>query len=218
MYSAAFILRSVVAEQLDIDPEELEISNVRQVDTPVGAKVGEIIISDRLANGAGFTSWLANNLESVLKSIVIEPPVNSYVGAIVSEYHKSNCDSSCYDCLRQYRNMSYHGLLDWRLGLSYLRGLDADFSLPDLESWPRDAAAQRDSFCKSFGCVPHDYGPLPGLEIGARQVIIVHPLWDTSQPSGILAEAIAATTVEPRYIDTFNILRRPSAAYQWLGE
>jgi hypothetical protein len=39
-YSAAFILRAVAADLLDIDPEELDISNVRQVTLGSGVKAG----------------------------------------------------------------------------------------------------------------------------------------------------------------------------------
>ena len=53
-YSAAFIVRSVAAGLLDIDPEELDISTVRRVERPIGHFIGEIVISDHLANGAGF--------------------------------------------------------------------------------------------------------------------------------------------------------------------
>lgn len=227
-YSAAFIVRSVVAERLDIDPEELDISNVRSVETPDGDRVGEIVINDRLSNGAGFTGWLYNNWSDTLKSITDPAPqAHTFVGSITSALHRATCDSSCYDCLRQYRNMSYHGLLDWRLGLSLLRcltseafqcGLDGDFSLPDLANWHAFATAQRSGFCTSFGCSPRDFGPLPGFEIGRQQVIIIHPLWNTFRPAGCLAQAVAETSGWPKFIDTFNILRRPSACYQWLGE
>ena len=34
-----------------------------------------------------------------------------------AEAHEAKCDSSCYDCLRDYGNVAVHGLLDWRAGL-----------------------------------------------------------------------------------------------------
>jgi hypothetical protein len=122
--------------------------------------------------------------------------------------------------------MSYHGLLDWRLGLSLLRsladgffmaGLDNDFTPPDLDGWLDLAAERRDAFCETFGCNPHDFGPLPGLHVGGRDVLIVHPLWDPSRPTGLLAEAHAAASPNLRYLDTFNLLRRESWCYQCLG-
>ena len=219
----------MAAERLDIDPEELDISNVRQVEHTSGSKVGEIVINDHLANGAGFTVWLANHWKEILKSITTPAPrANSFIGAIISATHRSACDSSCYDCLRQYRNMSYHGLLDWRLGLSLLRcmsddsfqcGLDGDFSLPDLENWLSFATSQRDIFCASFSsCTPYEFGPLPGFVVGGQQVIVVYPLWDTLRPTDYLAEAFAVCETAPKFLDTSNMLRRPSGAYQWLGE
>jgi DEAD/DEAH box helicase domain-containing protein len=229
-YSAAFILRAVAADRLDIDPEELDISNVRQITLDTGEKGGEIVINDHIANGAGFTAWISAHWRDLLLSTVAAaPPPDSFPGALISPAHRASCDSSCYDCLRQYRNMSYHGLLDWRLGLSLLRclaletfacGLDGDLTDPDLAGWPAFATAWRDTFCTCFpGCQQRQFGPLPGFEVGTHNVIIVHPLWNTAAPVGLLAQAIAATPAgQPKFLDTFNMLRRLSAAYQSLGE
>lgn len=230
-YSAAFIIRSVAADNLDIDPEEIDISNVRRVKLPDDTPVGEIIINDHIPNGAGFTKWIADNWRNLLESIVdLNPPARSFQAALIATKHRSGagkCDSSCPDCLRHYRNMSYHGLLDWRLGLSLLRvladgtfscGLDGNFKSPELEDWMPMARMLRDLFCQSFGsCVTHDFGPLPGLSLGQRSIIIVHPLWDQAHPIEYLAQAVATTDTPPQFLDTFNILRRMSWAYQRLG-
>ena len=147
----------------------------------------------------------------------------------MSPEHRRKCDSSCYDCLQQYRNMNYHGLLDWRLGLSLLRGLassdfqcglDGDFSTPDLENWVVKATALRDTFCASFSCFREQFGALPGFVVGDKMVIIVHPLWNKENPQGLLNEAIATVeqSAQVRYLDTFNLLRRPSWCYQSLDD
>ena len=228
-YSAAFMIRSIAAESLDIDPEELDISNVRRVELSPSAHGGEIIINDHLANGAGFTAWLADHWAGLLTSAVqAVPTAGSFIGSIISPEHRSRCDSSCYDCLRQYRNMSYHGLLDWRLGLALLKcmastsyrcGLDGDYSAPELDGWLSFAEQLRDTFSLSFNCVPRRFANLPGMEVGGRAVIMVHPLWDTGRPTGYLADAIAATNLgQAVFLDTFNVHRRMSAAYLWLGE
>jgi len=226
-YSAAFMVRAVAAQELDIDPEELDVSGLRQAELD-DKKVGEIVISDRLANGSGFTYWLANRWEDILLDKILNFQ-NSFAEAIMSPEHRQKCDSSCYDCLQQYRNMNYHGLLDWRLGLSLLRGLassnfqcglDGDFSTPDLENWVLKATGLRDTFCASFSCSAQQFGALPGLTVGDISVIIVHPLWNVDCRQGLLNEA-AATVAEPdriRYLDTFNLLRRPSWCYQSLGD
>jgi DEAD/DEAH box helicase domain-containing protein len=227
-YSAAFILRSAAAERLDIDPEEFDVSNVRQVELATGIRVGEIVINDHLANGAGFTNWLHNNWSSILDltTSTTEPP-NTFIGALVAPDHRG-CDSSGYDCLRQYRNMSYHGLLDWRLGLCLLRalrsdtfmvGLDGRFDTPELDQWMDSARRLRDSFLRSFTqCHVRDFDPLPGFTVGDRQVIVVHPLWDTHHPQGILAQARAACAPGTVCtLDTFNLLRREGWAYRSLA-
>jgi DEAD/DEAH box helicase domain-containing protein len=84
------MLRSVVGEQLDIDPEEIDISNLRRIATPLNDFVGEIVFSDHLANGAGFTEWLAENLGNVLAGATdVNPPGDSFIGAIVATDHRS---------------------------------------------------------------------------------------------------------------------------------
>ena len=227
-YSAAFIVKAVAASELDIDPDEFDISNVRQIELPGGEKAGEIIVSDHLLNGAGFTAWVRDNWYDLLASITnndVAP--NTFIGTMTSQSHRSNCDSSCYTCLRNYRNMAYHGLLDWRLGISLLRelqsagfrcGLDGDFSTPDLDGWVEQATNLRNSFCASFHAQTHIFGQLAGLEIGNKRVLVIHPLWDVSRPNGLLAEAIAACgQANPLTLDTFNLLRRPAWAYQEIG-
>lgn len=229
-YSAAFILRQVTADILDIDPEELDVSGVRQVEIADGSKVGEIVINDYLPNGSGFTEWLAQHWATILSNNVMSavPGSNTLVGSLTGQVHRQSCDSACYDCLKQYRNMNYHGLLDWRLGLSLLRvladsdfrcGLYGDFSAPDLDGWLDTARSLRNSFCSSFdACTPQEFGSLPGFNVGGRSVIVVHPLWNVHIPLGLLAEARAGIPADAqvRYLDTFNILRRPSWAYQKL--
>lgn len=233
-YSAAFLVRTMAAERLDIDPEELDISNVRNVPLPDGHRVGEIVINDRLPNGAGFTRWIGEHWAQEVLGALTMPSVPSGPGeqtfghALVSNTHKEHCDSSCPDCLRHYRNMSYHGLLDWRLGLSLLRtladvgfrcGLDGEFTaFPDLEGWEARAVARRNAFCQAFAaCAPRQFGPLPGFEVGGRNVVVIHPLWDPSQPEGLHAEARAVAGANARCVDTFNLLRRMSWVYQDLG-
>jgi DEAD/DEAH box helicase domain-containing protein len=100
---------------------------------------------------------------------------------------------------------------------TFVAGLDGAFDLPDLEGWQDFAKQRRDSFCDSFGdCQPVDFGPLPGFEVGGMQVIVVHPLWDTRNPSGLLAAALAACKpgITVKLVDTFNLLRREGWAYR----
>jgi DEAD/DEAH box helicase domain-containing protein len=228
-YSAAFILRAVAADHLDIDPEELDISAVRRIERSPGVYSGEIVIGDRLANGAGFSQQLYSEWRHLLDLVVsADPEDQSVAGALISEEHRRRCDSSCPDCLRQYRNMSFHGLLDWRLGLSLIRmlsdeshqsGLNGEFATPDMSEWQQLASDLRHAFCESFNCTPASFGALPGFVVGAHKVVLTHPLWNTGSPAGLVAEAAATASPDNplQYIDTFNIQRRMSWVYQGLG-
>jgi DEAD/DEAH box helicase domain-containing protein len=225
--SAAFLIRAVASERLDIDPEEIDISQLRRAQIATGEGIAEIVLNDRLPNGSGFVSWLNTNWLCVLSEIVSPGEENTFAGSLVSPAHQTNCDSAGYDCLQQYRNMTYHGLLDWRLGLSLARclsdpafavGVDGVFTEPELQGWPARARQAREGFCRSFGADAVDFGPLPGLRIGGRTVIVVHPMWDTQAPYGLLLEAADAAPADVRYLDTFNLQRRASKCYQWLAE
>lgn len=231
-YSAAFILRSVVAEELDIDPEEIDISNVRVVELDDGTYAGEIILNDHLENGAGFTAWLSQDSNwSRILEIITGPEYDddTFIGKLLSTEHAQSCQSACYDCLCLYRNMSYHSLLDWRLGMSVLRilsdvthpcGVNGDFGPPELSGWLDFSEVLRTTFCQSFqSCEPAEFGPLHGWTIAGRNVILIHPLWSTVHPGGIVAEALSTLSQDDAVslVDTFNLHRRMSWMYQRLG-
>ena len=133
-----------------------------------------------------------------------------------------------YDCLFNYRNMPYHGLLDWRLGLAVLRmlenptyrcGIDGDFSWPELSGWTNTAERLSEEFAAVFELDAERFGPLPGFVIAGRPVLVVHPLWGQGGQDpvrGLLKEAIAYAGPELIMIDAFNLQRRQTWCYQWL--
>lgn len=230
-YSAAFILRSVAADLLDIDSEEIVVSSVRP--RPVGGdrNVGEIVLNDHLPNGAGFVAWTLANWTAVLRA-ALEPGADGAARTMLSEPHRRRCETSCPDCLRHYRNMPFHGLLDWRLGMAVIRIMsDAEYQCglvvtdaPELRecgtalTWRESASRLRDSFCAAFTrCAPREFGPLPGFHLAGRDVIVAHPLWDTGQPAGLLHAAIRTATAQTLFVDTFNLSRRMSSVYQTIA-
>jgi hypothetical protein len=226
LYSAAFLLRSCVAVRLDIEAEEIDVSYVSQYSPSGGDNTGEIVLSDHLANGAGFVNWIAQNWSEAL-DLALNPPPSSFAEDLMTESHRKACSTASYDCLFSFRNMPYHGLLDWRLAVSALRchqdaeyrcGLDGDFSHPELEDWISQAQELRDLFCAHFSLDAEDFGQLPGLRIAGRNLLVVHPLWSTfgnSGAEGILGDAVgAAADREVRFVDTFNLARRETWCYQ----
>lgn len=223
VYSSAFLIRRVLADELDIDPDEIEIANITRQRLDTGQFIADMILSDRLPNGSGFTQYLGENFSDVLNK-TCNPRSGSYADSIINGPHNAlnYCDSACYDCLKGYRNMAFHGLLDWRLAMSYIRilfdsqhsvGLDGNFNFPELKDWRELAVVVRDRFISFFGYDPVDYGELPGFVAGSRHFVVVHPLWDTSNRTGILAMATASCSFNLETIDTFNLLRRPSHCY-----
>lgn len=226
-YSAAFLIQSVAADELDIDPEELDIDRLNRVQLPGGQEVGQLVISDSLPNGSGFTRWLGGHWAEILAAIVGRE-LSPVATAILAPAHSAACDSACYDCLRRYRNMRYHGLLDWRLAISLVRaladadyrcGLDGHWQHPELCDWPRLAREARDQFVNGFPQFEADeFGSLPGLRWRASKapVVVTHPLWDTRRATGVVTDALAAAGNAARTVDTFNLLRRPGWALRHL--
>ena len=221
--SAGILLQRIIADKLDIDSEEIELSSIVRRPFRDNEWFSEIVLSDSLPNGAGFVRWAYENFgKGVLEYACNPPDETSYIGTIVSPRHRESCDSACYDCLKAFRNMSAHGLLDWRLGLSYLRllydrsyviGLDGDFSHPELVGWTETATKARNSFTESFSSsFPTTRGGLPGIKVGNREYIVIHPFWNTFHPIGLLADAIADAGGDEAiagYINTFDLIRRP---------
>lgn len=223
--SAAFLLQRIIADKLDIDPDEIEVANISRRVLENQSVVADVILSDRLPNGAGFVSWAHDNFVTILQNACTG--TDSFAGGIIQSGHLAGCESACYDCLKVYRNMIYHGLLDWRLALSYLKilydpnyqaGLDGVFSSPELENWLQTAEKLQDNFISYFNYQAVRWGQVPGFIAGPKRVLIVHPLWNTVNPEGILAEAIAGAGGDVAYIDTFNLLRRPGKCREWLAE
>jgi hypothetical protein len=252
--SAAFLIRSVAADEQDIDPEEFDICYIRLASLghdPTGRErySGEFILADHLANGSGFTRWLGETLHKILGKIVRAAEVaaagqpltieehGEFLAMLYRRSHVNGCNWSCYTCLRNFRNMRYHPLLDWRLGTTMVRilkdeteqaGLDGDWQKIELQGWLDTAAAHAESFVQNFrsgGPEPFALiggGPLPILRFGQWNVVVRHPLWDTRDPRGIFAEAITEAAVQGHgegnvlSVDSFDLSLRPSWVFQKL--
>ena len=217
--SAAFLIQRVLADRLDIDPDEIEVASIASRELAEGGTVMDIILSDRLPNSAGFVREGYNNLKEILLGICGLSGAGDFVSQILGDRHRE-CDSACYDCLKVYRNMPYHGLLDWRLAVSYLKvlalpeyraGLDGDFDSQELQGWLQSAETLRTNFINYFNYKPKKWGRLPGFRTSSgERYLIIHPLWDVVDQGEILAEAVASAGGDIRgYVDTFNLLRRP---------
>ncbi len=239
-YSAAFLLQRILADKLDVDPTEIEIADISMKQLEDGRRIAEIILADELPNGSGFVRYLYNNLANILSESINPSNEKGYLGKIHSPTHQGKCDDACYDCLKVFRNMNYHSLLDWRLGLSMLRvmsdstfvcGADGNFNFVELQNWLAFASELRNAFAKSFNFSDAaEISGLPIIKFGRNQrnvIMIVHPFWNMrnfteenwlAETYNEVKEQTESNGGKISIIDTFNLHRRPGWCYEKLIE
>ena len=98
-----------------------------------------------------------------------------FLGDLWRPGHADKCDSSCYDCLRDYYNMGYHPLLDWRLAEDIFAVLSGEsINVPRAAEREHELAA---GFADSFGGTAVLLeGGVSAVRIAARLLVITHPL------------------------------------------
>lgn len=125
-FSLAFLLRKVGATLLDVNPLEFN-AGIYTTQGPAGAAT-YAFLADTLENGAGFSTQLGGASFDAL--------VEAVTGAI-EEFerpdHAGLCAASCYSCLRDFGNLAYHALLDWRLARDLWMTLSTGVLEPDVE-------------------------------------------------------------------------------------
>jgi DEAD/DEAH box helicase domain-containing protein len=119
-FSLAFLLRTAAANLLDVDVNEIQ-AGARTLSLD-GRVQGEAFLCDSLENGAGYCRWLGNPENALALFDRANEIVERWSNAGLPDNpgHGRLCDSSCNDCLRDFYNMPYHSLLDWRLAADML--------------------------------------------------------------------------------------------------
>lgn len=115
-YSAATLIQRTFADKYDIDPQEIEVSEVK---IEPYTNLPSVYLNDKAANGAGFVSMLSNELEELLNDIVSPQPTSRFIQSILN--HKDDCATSCPRCLNTFYNRGLHHVLDWRLGMDVIK-------------------------------------------------------------------------------------------------
>lgn len=231
--SALTILTQRAAKDFDVDPEEFEILAPRIWYNNDGANKPLLQIADTLLNGSGLSQRLAEQagdgwfLDELIRDILSNEeayPLSELLSDTSIGKHVKVCDKACYHCLNRYSNRTYHGLLDWRLGLSYLRalydpnyscGLDGRYSsFKELEDWPALSKTYA-SFMADLGGdgETEQIGDLSVFRFDreSRWYLIVHPLWqiDGGDYPDELINAIFEFGHDCLPVDTFELARRP---------
>ena len=224
LYSLGFLLRRAAAVRLDIHERELKVG-LRVMQDPSGQVIGQIFMSDSLENGAGYSSYFGTPVqaESLLR-FVVGQTTNTFYGPLVAQVdpqgnplHGALCRTSCPDCLRDFSNLAYHNILDWRLGLDLARlALDPAASIDfSVSYWQGlDVVAAGPYFAAMPGWQPATFGGLQAGRRGNQVEIVTHPLWSTDpnfagpQLATAYAQAIAAGC-QVTMKSIFEVLRRP---------
>lgn len=234
-YTLSFIIQRAIASRLDVDPTEIDVVEVLSK----AGRLGEVCLADEKINGSGFVADFYNNFAEYTHRILHGTDV--YFKQMLSDEHIKECDSSCYKCLKTYRNMPYHGLLDWRLGIALFRimtdanykvGADGNFNYPELQGWTQMAkdrlVALNESFYKGIfelaiagNGIPYLYD----MENKCKPIFAAHPLWAGVRTTKVLADALLEVGIllgkdlsedNVVVIDTFNLLRRTSNCYEYI--
>jgi DEAD/DEAH box helicase domain-containing protein len=217
LYSFGFLLRRAAAVRLDVSDVELK-AGLRTTVTG-GPVVGQVFLSDTLENGAGYSTYLGDpaEFEALLQDILGPGHLGRFQVMGGHHAHGNACQTSCHDCMRDYGNMAYHSILDWRLGVDIARlslnvAASIDFSPPHWTGVAHHAADRVHSALP--GSARTAFGSLQAVVAGNRAIVIGHPLWDVrpaSRHPSLAAAQVAATqaglTVEFR--STFMAIRRP---------
>jgi ATP-dependent helicase YprA (DUF1998 family) len=218
-YSFGFLLRGAAARALDVDIGELEagLRSFRTGDT----WATQAFLSDYLENGAGYSTWLGT--DDGYDALKLE--ALRWERELREHGHPESCDTACYDCLKEYRNMPWHGLLDWRLGCDLLSLL-----IQDDDGWKRRSGARRaealQSFSTAFGARDEEVSGYFAAAAEHFAVIAVHPFEDTRPDHLSVDLAGVVSTFEGRgygldahaprplrCVTDFDLLRRPGHVF-----
>lgn len=154
-YSLAALLRSAAGAILQVQPNEIA-SGIHGAGSGSREARTFAFLSDTLDNGAGYCTHLAER--DVFEQLMAT--ANKMLATLATGAHGRDCRGSCYQCLRDYTNMAYHSLLDWRLAGDLLTILQGGGAASDprarraaglLRNWASDFSPEDAEFVDDLG-------------------------------------------------------------------
>jgi DEAD/DEAH box helicase domain-containing protein len=192
--SWGFLLQRAICDFLDIETSEIELGfHINKQQKP------EIFFVERLENGAGYCNYLSGRAyPDVPYQALIQPFLNNgaMTKMLVGDEHLKQCASSCYDCLRNFHNQQYHGIIDWRLGLDLAKlsaGMEIDINF-NTDYWT--------TYLQSLMMgLPHYQieNNVYVVRSRAKDILVTHPFWSTK-----LVQEITKNIKTP--IESVNII------------
>ncbi|MCG8350473.1 MAG: hypothetical protein MI924_22125, partial [Chloroflexales bacterium] len=226
-YSFAFWLRTAAGAHMDVDPQELQAgfrSLPGQSNFPV---IGQAFLSDQLENGAGYCRFLGQTMEYIQLLSQADPAVpGSIAEKWLGSHEHSGCDTSCNLCLRDFYNLPYHGLLDWRLALDMARLAASPNATVDLVTpwgstpnpWTALTSAPTAAVPATMLRLGYEttkqFGMLQGFVHTKKGILIQrHPLWQDDHPEwqrAVQAAQAKYPNAQVKAMNPFRALRRPA--------
>ena len=220
-YSAAFLLQRALADKLDVQPDEIEISE--KIDDKHEYPV--IYLSDALPNGAGIVSYLFkdDNLKKLITSIINFDSFDSdktekgksFMQSLISDEHRKKCLTACQKCLLAYNNRGFHHILDWRMGVGILRLMlepDYDFGFDASKRSNYEEMKDYDDLVKTCATKLRFSDPDSNVETTpgkngqpGKSKVIYHPLWKQAAVCETNNLSTDPNTLE--MYNTFKVLR-----------
>jgi hypothetical protein len=213
-FSLGFLLRGAASRHLEVETGELDVG-VRAVRRD-GEVFAQVFLADSLANGAGYSTHLGQPHE--FRGLLDEAA--RWVEKL-ADGSQHACDSACYDCLKDYRNSAYHGLLDWRLAADLLTLLRGEALDPE-QRWHDLGSSALAAFCDDLNYEFSKLGGIPAaIDAGTgRALIAVHPFEHrppVALPEDRHAKArveASAAGLELHTASLFELLRAPSTVFR----
>jgi DEAD/DEAH box helicase domain-containing protein len=237
--SASYIIANKATMELDLDLEELMVLEPRLVKGVNGDWHPVLQFADQLVNGSGLCTALGE-IELVsgkpLIAKIIDEILNDNQSYPLDKWedaaHRHECTQACYKCLLRYSNQPFHGILDWRLGLSFLRamhdgsytaGQDGNYQFSELHDWQNMVTDGLMRLSETMtnptelitgGTVPILRTVIKGK---TRGLAIVHPLWSSNVIEQIKIAEQPQFDQEIQVADSFTLERRLWAVYRPFG-
>ncbi len=117
-WSVGSALLEGARKHFELDDDDVDIIVLTKKDTDRTNRALEILFVDKILGGSGIISAMVQEFNAVAR-------------AAARHLDGHDCASSCYRCLRSYRNQRVHGILNWRIAMPYLKVAAESDVLPE---------------------------------------------------------------------------------------
>lgn len=177
------LIRECSADFLDIETNELQVGLFYEYDKNDTWSIPRIFLVEQLENGAGYCNFLADRGNKNPQKVFIDYFSKSHglIDKLLSEDHQENCDSSCYDCLRDYGNQADHQFLNWRLGLDIANICANPSYIPSINNSPywHSIIKKGKKILENHNVhyTIDNYLSTYLIRLREKAIILLHPLW-----------------------------------------